>query len=176
MQCALLHFYQKLFKKKLMGLIIESIKGFLTNIIRKEKYYSLKKALRNPERVRVLKLTNGDLKTIPTTIGQLRNLEILELSHNQLRSLPEEMGDLHELRELWLDYNQLEYLPSSMVKLHNLEVLWVDHNPLTGIPEGVEELPNIQEISPGNHFVRGAKKGKRSFGTSKSGEKLLCNS
>lgn len=52
--------------------------------------------------------TDSNLTILPTTIGNLCELQVLELSHNQLTTLPYEIGNLGELRYLTLDRNPLK--------------------------------------------------------------------
>jgi Leucine-rich repeat (LRR) protein len=60
------------------------------------------------------------LKSLPTFLGQLTNLQELSLSDNQLQSLPVSLGQLTNLRKLCLHNNQLknqakQYLPNTHI-------------------------------------------------------------
>lgn len=89
----------------------------------------------------------NELRGLPLAIGYLTNLETLNLSNNfsDLMELPETFGDLMSLRELDLSNNQIHALPDTFGRLDNLEKLNLDQNPLLIPPpevvkEGVEAV------------------------------------
>ena len=67
-----------------------------------------------------LDLSDEDLKTLPSEIGQLSQLQVLWLDNNKIKELPSEIGNLSQLLELYLDKNvinapELEHL--SIIKI-----------------------------------------------------------
>jgi len=68
---------------------------------------------------------------IPTSLGNLRNLQELDLRFNQLTGpIPTSLGNLRNLQELGLYFNQLTgTIPSSLGNLTNLTRLYLSYNP-----------------------------------------------
>tara|TARA_Y100000768_G_scaffold161927_1_gene121129 strand:- start:178 stop:942 length:765 start_codon:yes stop_codon:yes gene_type:complete len=67
--------------------------------------------------LKTLNLSNLDLEVIPSSIGDLENLESLILSYNDIISIPDEIGHLNNLQTLKLDWNQLTSLPNTICDL-----------------------------------------------------------
>ncbi|KAL6136629.1 hypothetical protein ACLB2K_061924 [Fragaria x ananassa] len=96
------------------------------------------------------KLTGAFPGQIPTTIGQIRDLEHLSLSGNNLTGvIPASLGQLYSLHVLELSRNSLTgEIPKDLVSLRNLRVLLLDKNKLSGqIPSG---LANVTTLSAFN--------------------------
>ena len=85
-------------------------------------YRRLQEALRNPERVKKLDLSNGSFVQLPAEINTLVNLEKLILFNNELESLPPEIGDLKKLKRLSLSRNNLTKLPAEIGNLEEFEL------------------------------------------------------
>ena len=107
----------------------------------------------------------NELSTLPSTIGQLDNLEVLNITGNPMTSLPEEIGDLDNLRELlagdsykvsldtWLcltdceSYHyvgvELTSLPESIGNLSNLEILDMPYGKLRTLPGTIGNLSEL---------------------------------
>merc|ERR1712091_317890 len=56
-------------------------------------------------------LSRNQITSIPTTIGDLANLELLYLSGNSIEAVPGEIGQLTSLKRLRLSYNDLTGVP-----------------------------------------------------------------
>ncbi|KAG8378783.1 hypothetical protein BUALT_Bualt07G0020900 [Buddleja alternifolia] len=111
------------------------------------KIRSLPTSIGDMKSLRLLDLHFNELHGLPHSIGRLTNLESLNLSSNfsDLNELPETMTDLTSLKELDLSNNQIHQLPYSFGRLVNLTKLNVDQNPLAVPPkevvaEGVEAV------------------------------------
>ena len=59
-------------------------------------------------------MSNNQLQSIPTYIGQLLNLNELDLSGNQLQSIPTEIGGLLNLKLLSFHNNKLQLITISV--------------------------------------------------------------
>lgn len=82
-----------------------------------------------------LDLRSTALKELPSTIGNLRDLELLVLGSPFLEMLPRSLGDLRNLKELSLfNCNKLEWLPESIALLSQLTKLTVVGCPLRELP------------------------------------------
>ncbi|PGH27333.1 glucose-repressible alcohol dehydrogenase transcriptional effector [Polytolypa hystricis UAMH7299] len=80
-----------------------------------------------------LYLNHNKLKSLPPTIGQLKNLCHLDASSNEITELPEEIGMLTNLKKLLLFDNNLHSLPNEMGYLYQLETLGIEGNPLADV-------------------------------------------
>ncbi|MDO6381834.1 leucine-rich repeat domain-containing protein [Leptospira santarosai] len=93
--------------------------------IREEKgtYKNLEEALRNPDKVFVLKMKGTERKklvTLSREIVRFQNLKELDLEGNQLKEFPKEIGNLKNLKLLHLNGNLLETLPKE-----NRKIIWL---------------------------------------------------
>jgi Leucine-rich repeat (LRR) protein len=81
----------------------------------------------------------NELCGLPSLFGKLSGLEILNLSSNfsDLKELPPSFGDLLNLRELDLSNNQIHALPDTFGRLDKLEKLNLEQNPLVMPPEDI---------------------------------------
>ncbi len=87
--------------------------------------------------------------SIPTSIGNLENLESLKLFFNHIEgTLPSEIGNLTNLKILDLNSNNLTgQIPSSIGNLTNLNELLVSSNNLTGqLPQEISYLTNLTSL------------------------------
>ena len=77
----------------------------------------------------------------------------LILTDNNLKKLPDSMGDLKQLQKCMLSGNKLSSLPQSMSKCHNLELLRIAVNQLTELPTWLLTLPRLSWLAySGNPF------------------------
>jgi len=107
-----------------------------------------------PELTTTLDLSGLKLKSIPTDISLLKNLQALKLNQNQLTTIPKELGTLNNLQFLDLSHNQLTTIPKELSALNNLLVLDLDENPI--------EFPPPEIVNQGSksilNYLRSIKK------------------
>ena len=106
---------------------------------------SIPSSLGNLRNLRELNLS-GNLASLPKEIGNLKNLKELQLLNSKLTSLPKEIGNLKNLIVLGLSYNNLSNLPSWIGNLKNLLYLDLYGNNLTSLPEEIGNLTNLKEL------------------------------
>ncbi|XP_061540027.1 leucine-rich repeat-containing protein 40 isoform X2 [Phycodurus eques] len=94
----------------------------------------------------LLQLHDNQLQTLPSALGDLRELQQLRLGHNRLRSLPPEVYGLKRLRSLTLQHNLLDGLPEELGQLEALAELDASDNRLTELPSGLCRLRRLQKL------------------------------
>ena len=78
--------------------------------------------------IQELFVNSNKLRSIPASIGQLRQLRHLDASFNMIESLPVELGMCTYLKTLLLFSNRLRDLPSELGTLHLLDTLGIEGN------------------------------------------------
>ncbi len=116
-------------------------------------------SLGNISNLEYLYLWNNQLSgTIPMNLGNLANLKILNLTDNQLSgSVPPELGNLSNLSELASYNNQLSgNIPSELGNLSNLFGLHLNVNQLSGkIPPELGNLPSLGRLVSSDNQLSG---------------------
>jgi Leucine-rich repeat (LRR) protein len=115
-----------------------------------------------------LSLINNRIEELPEDFGNLTSLQYLELSRNELKLLPVSLCNCKELLELLLDDNHLIRLPENLGFLPKLTKLNLSHNRLKSVPfslgycrtlkmlfatENPLEDPPIQEFEKDMKFI-----------------------
>lgn len=90
-------------------------------------------------------------KILEEAVKDPDNVCYLDLSNNNLTQLPGEVLKLKNLTSLYLNFNHLDSLPPEIAKLPNLTSL-----DLTGNPMSQAEVDKVRRLLPGAHvlFVR----------------------
>lgn len=128
-----------------IGFELVNLQKLLINL---NKIRSLPTSIGDMKSLRLLDIHFNELRGLPYSIGKLTNLEILNLGSNfsDLKELPDTLSDLTNLKELDLSNNQIQALPDSFGRLVNLTKLNVDQNPLA--------IPPKEVVARGVHAVR----------------------
>jgi len=97
-------------------------------------------------------MSNQGLSEFPKEILKETKTKILILSGNSLRTLPSEIGELTNLEELYLDNNQLEgALVAEIRKMPRLKILDASDNNMTGIPAEIGQMSNLEVLDYSNN-------------------------
>ncbi|XP_010935411.1 putative disease resistance protein RGA3 [Elaeis guineensis] len=97
--------------------------------------------------LRVVKLTNTRLDSLPDSVGDLLHLRYLNLYRAEIKELPESIGRLLNLEILNLSYcESLHTLPKAITKLYNLRCLRLQRTPLTHVPNGIGKLQHLNHL------------------------------
>ncbi|OYQ65458.1 hypothetical protein B9G53_07200 [Pseudanabaena sp. SR411] len=94
------------------------------------------------------------LKTLPTELAELTNLQSLDLSSNSLKTFPNSVTRLTNLQSLNLSGNRLKTFPNSVTRLTNLQSLDLRSNRLSAIPESIASLNNLQSLDLSDNILR----------------------
>lgn len=116
--------------------------------IQLNKIRSLPTSVCEMRSLRYLDAHFNEIRGLPLAIGKLTKLEVINLSSNfsDLTELPDTIGDLTNLRELDLSNNQIHALPYTFGRLDNLTKLNLEQNPLV--------IPPIEVVNEGVEAVK----------------------
>jgi len=92
------------------------------------------------------------IKTLPTDMGKLTNLETLILSDNVIEFLPESFGQCKQLAYLDLKGNLLANLPASFGDLTHLKSLDLKANELINLPASFSNLATMEDLNLSFNF------------------------
>ena len=99
-----------------------------------------------PSSVTCLSLYKKKLKSFPSQILLLENLEFLDLSKNKIDYVPQEISKLKSLKEINLSKNKMTQFPVGICSIENLESLSLSSNPLTSLPDCFKYLSNLKKL------------------------------
>ncbi len=155
-------------QSKLVSMSISNVDSTLINI----EYTSLDEALKNPEIVyrlnlsnknsmmqnvnwakfenlQYLSLKNDHLKEIPGEIAFLRNLKVLDLSGNDFKILPKSLSNLTKLEELFLN-DEKHFKVATAIRtlslLPSLKILHLENDHLKRLPKNIGSLAHLEML------------------------------
>ncbi|MEJ2251311.1 MAG: leucine-rich repeat domain-containing protein [Candidatus Lokiarchaeota archaeon] len=97
--------------------------------------------------LRELKLVANEYKSLPDSLGNLKNLELLNLGFNRLTKLPNTFRNFENLRYLDISDNHFKSFPEVIFELKNLEILNIEGNPIPSSPDEINRLENLRELN-----------------------------
>ncbi len=113
---------------------------------KKKVYYSMNKALANPDSVYRLELSVNRLESVPKEVENLPNLEHANFSFNNLKNIDKEILNRPNLQSLDLKRNEIRRINKDLFKLETLLILDLSHNKISKLPKGFEKLNDLQEL------------------------------
>lgn len=94
-----------------------------------------------------LSFYRSKIQSLPSEIGQLKNLEYLSLEWSEnITEFPPVILELKNLRKLNLYGTQIAALPQNMDRLTLLESLDIGWMPIATLPDSLRKLSNLREI------------------------------
>ncbi|WP_298135900.1 leucine-rich repeat domain-containing protein [Flavobacterium sp.] len=153
-------------------LIVLLNSSFAQNIETEKEFTTLNDALKNPEKVfrlnlsnqdisisseqwlrfvnlEYLKLKNDHLKEIPIAITKIKSLKTIDLSGNDFTNLPEEFSNLTNLEEIYLNDENNMNLPktlSILAKLPKLKSLHLENDNISKLPNEILSFKNLENL------------------------------
>lgn len=110
-------------------------------------FRSIEEALKKPEEVVRLDLSNQSVNLSEVNWERFVNLEYLNLRNDHLRDIPENLTALKNLKVLDLSGNDITELPLDFYKLNNLEEIYLNEDKylnLTKVIDALHRLPNLK--------------------------------
>ncbi|WP_372368636.1 leucine-rich repeat domain-containing protein [Candidatus Uabimicrobium sp. HlEnr_7] len=96
-----------------------------------------------------LNLSGNNIKQMPETIKELRNLEELDVSLNKLAAFP--LYKNLPLKHLNISHNYLKKFPNTLLRYFRLESLDISNNQIRSIPSQILELKNLRQLNLSNN-------------------------
>jgi len=100
---------------------------------------------------------NRDLKTIPGSIGNLKNITELHLNDNiKLKIIPDSIGNLKNLVKLDLSGSSIENLPDTIANCTSLEYLDIRRTNIISPPDTISAVKTVRqsiELFPKEHSI-----------------------
>ena len=110
--------------------------------------YLFDELIEHKEKLYNLYLNGTEITEIPSSIGQLSNLNLLSLIYNKIESLPKEVCNLEKLQILSLSNNEITKLPESIGDLKNLTHIDLrDNEGIANLPNSIIDLHNLRELN-----------------------------
>lgn len=158
-------------------LLLCSCAVFSQNNDKAKEYTSLSDALKEPEKVvrlnlsnqkinlsnenwskfinlEYLSLKNDHLKEIPSAILNLKSLKTIDLSNNDFTNLPEGFSNLTNLEEIYLNEEKNMNLPKTLTilsKLPKLKSLHLENDNLSVLPSELLQFKNLESLYLNNN-------------------------
>jgi len=124
----------------------------------KKQYSDIKEALKEPEKVYRLDLSNQNLNLPSDSIWEkFINLEYLSFKNDHLTNLPDGLGKLKKLKILDLSGNDFKVLPQSLSRLENLVELYLNDEKKMDMTQSlliIKDLPNLKILHLENDHLK----------------------
>ena len=99
--------------------------------------------------LRELRVRNDDLNSLPPEIASLTHLRLLDMSGNPITLLPERFAELGELEELYLNNDKslaLERDLGILARLPHLRILHLENDGLSTLPANIGDMRWLEEL------------------------------
>lgn len=99
------------------------------------------------QHLRVLKISQCNLRYIPPAIWKCRRLHTLDISRNKINVLPPDIGSLTKLHQLNVQYTSITTLPAEIAYCQELEEILMWGNNVESLPDVLRYLPKLRTIA-----------------------------
>lgn len=118
----------------------------LDSILLRTEFFNIEEALKNPEKVIRLDLSNQNHDIPDEVWGKFVNLEFLSFKNDHLKVIPKEIGRLKKLKMLDLSGNDFKVLPKSFSGLTNLEELYLNDETNFNLTKSMEVIGLLPKL------------------------------
>jgi flagellar motor component MotA len=116
------------------------------NLFMMEGLSELPSWIRGASSLQSLDIWHTGIESLPDWIGDLQSLTQLMLYGNEnLKTLPDSIGNLKNLHDLGL--NTIQKLPDSIGNLKNLVTLYLNDSPVKTLPDSIGNLKNLATLN-----------------------------
>lgn len=98
-------------------------------------------------------LNNNNLKSLPSEIAKMKNVNFIYLKANAISTLPSEIGQMTGLIGLYFPKNNVSEIPESIFTLPNLKKLEGADNKIREISESIGNLTNLVHLNFGGNLL-----------------------
>lgn len=126
-------------------------------VLKAKEYNSIEEALKSPEQVYRLNLSNQTINLSSDVWSKFTRLEYLSLKNDHLTDIPEEIGLLPNLKTLDLSGNDFVSLPKSFRNLTNLEEIFLNDEKRFVLDKNIfilKDLPRLRIVHLENDSLR----------------------
>lgn len=116
------------------------------SVLQAKEYVSMEEALKVPEQVIRLNLSNQSIQFPDSVWSKFINLQYLSLKNDQIAQLPAAIGNITSLKVLDLSGNDFKLLPSSFINLINLEELLLNDERFFNLEENIPLLSKLPRL------------------------------
>jgi Leucine-rich repeat (LRR) protein len=135
--------------KKILFIVFVSIHCshlFAQNTDVKIEFTSTKEALKNPEKVYRLDLSNQKIELSNEDWSKFVNLESLKLKNDHLKEIPLGLTKITTLKTLDLSGNDFAKLPENFTNLVNLEEVFLNNEKNIDLPNTLQLLATLPKL------------------------------
>ena len=114
-----------------------------------KKYDNIEEAMKKPELVYKLDLSNQNIDLDNVDWGKFVNIEYLNLKNDHLKKIPKGIFRLSSLKVIDLSGNDFDKLPSDFSKLTKLEEVYLNDEKNMNLPKTLNilaKLPNLKSL------------------------------
>jgi Leucine-rich repeat (LRR) protein len=114
--------------------------------LQRNKIKTVPTSIGNLKALKKLTLNYNKISEIEDGFSQLKNLEELALYSNRLITIPEEIFELEKLQFVDLYFNEIQTIEDDIQKLRNLEILYLASNNIHTISTEINKLSKLKEL------------------------------
>ena len=120
----------------------------------KNQLREVPKSFAELKQVKYLIFYDNKFEAIPEELEGFKNLKHLDFYKNNIKEIPDFVGDMDNLQQLFLSFNQIEEIPDTLRNLKRLKYFYIHHNELHFLPEWITEMDSIERFGVGfNHLL-----------------------
>lgn len=122
-------------------------------VLRNDKLIEIPSSLWKCSQLSSLFLASLGIKNLDGPFEKLKHIKRLELGA-KIKSLPSSIGRLDNLEELVLRFSKLKSIPPSLCKLKKLRKLEIDHANISSIPDDFDQLKQMEHLSLAGNKIK----------------------
>lgn len=112
-----------------------------------KEFSSLEEALKNPQKVYRLNLSNQAFQIPDSAWLKFTNLQYLSLKNDHLKRIPDGIGYVKTLEVLDLSGNDFKVLPLTFVNLTNLQELYINDDKYFNLEKNIDLLSSFPKLN-----------------------------